>query len=568
MAPLVLRFVLLGLLLAGLTALLIELQADVPAADAALHAAFSNPPSPLATPPLGAAPGRWWLNTQMEALEDRAGYVILAMLLAAAILALFAPLEMRRLRASAVCLLGYVVTLPLAGFILSRSDLDLYGRVRFLGMLLEEVAIAGLIAVLVSWAAHHLFKSAMPVILADILLVGVYAAIGLELLSRAGVNISGIIATSAVLTAVIGFSLQDSLGNIASGVFLSLENVIRVGDWVKVNELVGRVREIRWRQTTIETRSWDIVVVPNSVLMKNHVVVYGRREGLGVSHRQTITFSVDLSASPTVVLETVRRSLTTSPIENMALNPPLQVLLLDLNDGVGTYAVRYWLLDLGPDEPTDSRVRERVYYALQRAGLRLAAPAHAVTVTEDTPEQRDRQAEKAHQRRIAALKAVDIFRALDDVEVNELAESLQYSPYAPGEVVTREGDISDSLYLIMHGTASVTLAQDGLERHVAELHPGTVFGEMGLLTGEPRSATVAAVTELECWRLDRASFEGVIRRRPEIATELSRILADRKLGLDAARHDLARDRERKALSSTQHDLLKRITRYLGLRANA
>lgn len=115
----------------------------------------------------------------------------------------------------------------------------------------------------------------------------------LTLLGRHGVDLSEIIATSAVVTAVIGFSLQDTLGNIMGGMALQLEQSIGVGDWVRVGEVEGIVREIRWRQTSIETRSWETVVVPNSALMKSQVTVLGRRQGQPRLHRISVEFNVD-----------------------------------------------------------------------------------------------------------------------------------------------------------------------------------------------------------------------------------------------------------------------------------
>lgn len=98
--------------------------------------------------------------------------------------------------------------------------------------------------------------------------------------------------------------------------------------------------------------------------------------------------------------------------------------------------------------------------------------------------------------------------------MEELAEALTPAPYGPREVITRQGDPSDCLFLMVSGSAAVEVGSDGLARKVAELHGGSVFGEMGVLTGEPRSATVTAMTQVECWRMDRTHVEGVIKARP------------------------------------------------------
>src|SRR5690606_1306617 len=119
----------------------------------------------------------------------------------------------------------------------------------------------------------------LPRIATDVITGAGYVIAALFLLSRAGVNLSGIIATSAVITAVIGFSMQDTLGNLMGGLALQLENSLHPGDWIDVEGKVGRVLEVRWRQTSIETRDWETIVVPNSVLAKSTFTILGRRAG-------------------------------------------------------------------------------------------------------------------------------------------------------------------------------------------------------------------------------------------------------------------------------------------------
>ena len=117
-----------------------------------------------------------------------------------------------------------------------------------------------------------------PRILRDLLLALTYIVVAITILSR-DIDLTGIVATSAVITAVIGLSFQDTLGNMMGGMALQLERTIGVGDWIKLDGYEGLVKEIRWRHTSIETRNWDTIVIPNSVLMKSQVTVLGRRQG-------------------------------------------------------------------------------------------------------------------------------------------------------------------------------------------------------------------------------------------------------------------------------------------------
>src|SRR5688572_6137399 len=161
-----------------------------------------------------------------------------------------------------------------------------YRWVRFVSMLMMGVGIINLAGVLLFKVLLNPIRLEPPPILRDLILAGAYIILVVTLLSRVGVNLTGIVATSAVVTAIIGFSLADTLGNIMGGMALQMERSIAVGDWIKVGQHEGVVREIRWRQTSIETRGWDTVIIPNSHLMKGDVTILGRRRGKPRQMRQ------------------------------------------------------------------------------------------------------------------------------------------------------------------------------------------------------------------------------------------------------------------------------------------
>jgi len=203
--------------------------------------------------------------------------------------------------------------------------------------------------------------------------------------------------------------------------------------------------------------------------------------------------------------------------------------------------------------------------ALQRANLRLVPASRTINLVEESEERTAARLQKELTRRISALRGVELFRMLDDAEFNLLAGNIRYAPYTDGERITAQGDTSDSLFVIVQGKTAVTVEKDGNERKVAELGAGDVFGEMGMLTGEPRAASVHAMGPVECWRVNREGLEDIIRNRPEIAQELARILALRKTGLDEARESLNRDVEAAGrLKTTQDDIMARISRLLRL----
>jgi CRP-like cAMP-binding protein len=369
-----------------------------------------------------------------------------------------------------------------------------------------------------------------------------------------------------VLTAVIGFALQDTLGNLIGGLALQADSSIKVGDWISlgVGQPQGKVVDIRWRYTAIETRTWDTIIIPNSMLMKGQVTVHGRRTGYPTRWRRQVAFHVDFRTPPTEVIAAVTRALSGDRPLMAEPQPQPHVLFTGVRDSVAAYEARYWVADVALDEATDSEVRTRIYFALQRAGIELSIPAQAVFVSHDDDARKSRKQHGAHQARLAALAAVDVFAPLDEAERERLADRLRRAPFAAGEAITREGDHDDGLYIIVEGQAEVRIGHGDAARTVATLGPGEFFGEMALLTGEVRSATVVAVTDLDCYRLDKHGFHAMLESRPELADAVADVLADRKVALDSARNrpGTSSDELRREVKV---DLVDRIRSFFSLR---
>jgi small-conductance mechanosensitive channel len=346
----------------------------------------------------------------------------------------------------------------------------------------------------------------LPQIIEDLAIIVLYAIFAMTQMRLFGVDLTGIIATSAVITAVLAFAMQDTLGNVLAGLAIQLDNSVRVGDWIQVDTLSGRVSDIRWRSTTIETRNWETVVIPNSALMKAKFVILGRREGAPLQWRRGLNFMVDPAVPPARVIGLVEEEMREIMIANVARAPAPSCILLDFVQGNLRYQLRYFLTSLLEDELTDSAVRVHLFASLQRAGIRIAeqqTTVHAIAKDEahaETVRQRELS------RRLQMLKSIDLLSPLSDEERTLIADRLQYAPFARGDVITKQDSIAHWLYIIAFGEAEVHYEQPGrAPRIIGSVRAGQFFGEMGLLTGEARNATVIARTDVECYRLDRAS---------------------------------------------------------------
>ncbi|MBI3479194.1 MAG: mechanosensitive ion channel family protein [Nitrosomonadales bacterium] len=459
-----------------------------------------------------------------------------------------------------VCLLGQFFSGLLHAFQFSITA----------GVLNETFIIGGGIALIRLWGML-IFRIVLPRahmtpprITEDIFVIVAYVAWGLVRLRYAGLDLGSIVATSAMITAVVAFAMQDTLGNILGGLALQLDNSIQIGDWIKVDDITGRVVDIRWRSTLVETRNWETVVFPNSQLMKNKFLVLGRRTDKPVQLRRWIWFGVNLSVTPTKVVKAVEEAILRAEINNVAKAPAPSCVLMEIDKGYARYALRYWLTDLAADDPTDGVLRWHVYTALERAGIKLADQNVQYVREKEMHEEAAHRSEVS--RRVKTLKRVYLFRQMTDGELHQLASRLRYMPFAKGNVITQQGETGKHwLFIIINGETEVYLEMpNGEKRTLNVLGKGDFFGEMSLMTGAPRVASVIARTDVECYRLDKAAFEEIMRERPGIAEEISQILVERRAQLDSAMRNIGEASSHNEIHQQHNEVLTTIKRFFGL----
>ncbi len=495
---------------------------------------------------------------------------LVAVVVVAGFLRLLPKAPRRRLRRS-VILLGFYAGMLVLGVGLRWTHAPALSTGLLIAVeLVQLLLVINLLAIAIFDVLLRVCRVDYPDILHDVVVGAAYlVALGF-VMHHVGVNVTSIVATSAVVTAVIGLSLQATLGNVVGGISLQLDDSVNEGDWLELeNKTQGQVKKIRWRHTVIETRDWDTLIVPNGQLMSQAIKVLGKRDGQPLQHRMWVYFNVDFRYSPAEVMRAVNDSLQGAPIVGVANEPKPHCICYDLardnRDSFCYYAVRYWLTDLARDDPTSSLVRERIYAALKRAQIPLAIPAKTVFVSPDDMEHRDRKRTRELESRTAALAAIDLFANLSVDEQRTLASSARLAPFSPHEVITRQGATAHWLYVLLKGTAAVRVAtSDGEDRQVAILEAPSFFGEMALMTGQPREATVIAECDVECLRVDRKDLESIIKNRPEIASEISVVLAKRRVELFAVREGLDADAKRARLSTEHTRILHAIRDFFAL----
>jgi CRP-like cAMP-binding protein len=336
-----------------------------------------------------------------------------------------------------------------------------------------------------------------------------------------------------------------------------------------MDNITGRVVDIRWRSTLVETRNWETVIIPNSTLMKNSFEVLGMRTGQPRKWRCWIHFNLDYSIPPQRIISLTERALQGAQIPNVATSPQPNCIMMDFDAITGTarYAVRYWLTNLAEDDPTNSMVRIHIFTALKRAGIRPARPLQTIHMIKETEEQEAHQQAREHARALAALRRVEIFAPLDEDEFLSVAEHLVHAPFAEGSTITRQGAVAHKLYILVTGEVEILLTDKGQRRTLNVLRAGeanSFFGEMGLLTGEPRTASILARTDVECYELNKAAFEHILKARPVIAEDIAHLVASRQLQLDAMRHQMSEETSHLLRAKQESDLATKIRKFFAL----
>ncbi|HNN86505.1 MAG: mechanosensitive ion channel family protein [Pseudomonadales bacterium] len=398
-----------------------------------------------------------------------------------------------------------------------------------------------------------------PRIVEDVLMVLLYCAWGLVRLRATGIDPASLFTTSAIITGIIAFSMQDTLGNILGGIALQLDNSVKIGDWIKVDTTKGKVIEVHWRHTAVRTNDGNVVVIPNSVLVKSKVDVFSTPAR--PNFRRWVYFPVQFLIPPQSVIPVIEKTIREADIPYVAPYPAPQCVVMDYKDGMGVYALRYWLTDPRHDDSTDSTVRVHIYSALLRNNMQLARPYLDTHLTADSAERQTALHEQEIQQRLQLLAGVEAFSSLNQAELRELAESLHDAPFIKGDVMTKQGAVAHWLYFLVQGEADVWLeVSNQPRRFLNTLQAGSVFGEMGLLTGEPRRTTVTARTDALCYRLDKIGFQKIIQARPEIAEECARTIAERERQIALAHA------EKTSVNSQEHEahILASIKHFFGL----
>lgn len=335
------------------------------------------------------------------------------------------------------------------------------------------------------------------------------------------VDLAALFTTSTILGVIIGLALQDTLGNLFSGLAIQADQPFQIGDVISIpTKGEGVVEQVSWRGVQIRTFQNKLIVISNSVLGKEVVEVAPRAN----LNARLVFFNTLYANSPAKTIQIVRE--VVRQVENVSQKIRPVVRVRNLGDNGIEYEIKFWLEDYSKYSDTDALVRQRIWYAFQREEIEFAYPTQTLHI--ETKAQDNVFIETSNEI-YERLSNVPIFAPLSDEETRKLAEASNLRVFAPGESVVRQGQKGDSMFVVHRGTVDVQIEEAGAEAKVLrKLREGDFFGEMGLLTGEPRTATVLTDGETEILEINNLSLKPILEENPELVKSLSRIIEERR----------------------------------------
>jgi small-conductance mechanosensitive channel/CRP-like cAMP-binding protein len=367
-------------------------------------------------------------------------------------------------------------------------------------------------------AATHRGREHFSTIFRDLLTLTLWSLVVMVVLRAFfKIDVTALLAVPAVLTVVVGFALQETLGNIFSGLTLQISRPFESGDWVRVADKVGIMHSVGWRATTIVTRANEWLDIPNAQLAKDLLFNYGKHAVV-----EEVSIGLSYGEPPNRAREVILDVLRDVP--DVLRHPEPEILPWEFGEYAIRYRVKYWLADYGLSEQVHGRVVSGLWYAMRRHGIEIPFPMRTLVLRQES-----RVEESEALREIAAeLRGVEFLRELSDDELQILAGAVRVRQFGAGEALMREGDTGDTFYIIRRGVVDVTTnGAEGKQIHIAELTRPAFFGEMALMTGEPRNATVRARTDAEVLEMSRNGFTELFKSHPDAAAQMSEILAAR-----------------------------------------
>lgn len=382
----------------------------------------------------------------------------------------------------------------------------------------------------------------------DIFVIILYV-IGILLIANYYLNIkiTVILASSAVLTVVVGFALQDVLGDLFSGIALNFEESLMVGDWVKIGEFEGKIEQCRWRAIILRTIDNVLILIPNQLASKERVMNFGSGK-----RNFALRFEIGVSyeSNPDMVINAIQRVLAT--MASVLKDPQPMVMVKKFADFSINYEVRFWLKDYSQKDMIKSEIRRKTWYAFKRKDIRIPFPIRDVYI------KKEKEEKITENDIIEMLKHNELLKTIGPAALTDLARHVEIEIYGGGEILINEGEPGRYFYLVLAG--GVEIVKD---HKVFQLLQGNdYFGEISVFTGEKTNAMVKVAKESKILKIPAEKFREALKINEQTAKKLSQAIALRKSKLS----ELEKEKpvSSTAIKKESDNIFQRMKKYFGI----
>ncbi|HEU0275777.1 MAG TPA: cyclic nucleotide-binding domain-containing protein [Candidatus Udaeobacter sp.] len=337
---------------------------------------------------------------------------------------------------------------------------------------------------------------------------------------HAEAQLKGLLAGSGVVAIILGFAGQNLFAGIIGGISIQINRPFKVGDWLKVGDTYAEVREINWRSTRLCTNDDIYLDIPNNEMVGHQIVNLHYPTEV---HAMRIRVGIEYKNPPNRVKDALARAAQSA--RNVLADPPVKVFLVDFADFAVIYEIKFYMGNHARINETNDSVRTNVWYELKRQGITIPFPIRTLHVERKAAASIQEESQEAR----AVLRSEALFECLSDEQIDSLVQQSQVSHFGRGERVIREGAEGESMFVLLSGAAEVSISKNGTSIPVATLKAPDCFGEMSLLTGERRTATVRAETDCQVMEIGKPVMAEVLRAAPDCLERLSELLARRKM---------------------------------------
>ncbi len=372
------------------------------------------------------------------------------------------------------------------------------------------------------FTVHLRGRHVPPILRRFVLLVAYFLVATIILRTYLDLDVTSLVATSAVVSFVVGLASQDLLGSILAGIVIGVERPLVLGDWITIEGQEGKVVDITWRHTIVETRDNDVIVLPNSKFMKQAITNHTTPEPL---HRITMEVGVHYRHPPNLVKQTMTSAARLCP--HVLESPAPTVFLEEFGDSSITYRLNIWIDDFSLLEKVREQVNTLIWYQFKRGSIEIPFPIRTLhRPTKAVPTETATQEMAA--RLLPLLNESELFASIPGESLEKLARRMRLETYGGGEVLFQENQAGRSMYMLVSGKAQVVKQVKGRgEQELAVVGPGAIVGEMSLLLEQPRSATVRLMEDSQVIRMNPRAFKKLASDHAEFVEHLSHLVEAR-----------------------------------------